>query len=100
MNHPVLSEPSSETTVTAIPLKHGAGFVNGVGGNVITRQGEVMWLNSNGALPPVDCPLLIELPNVLLPATRSGFITKKSDEMEYRLPNGSLIHGRYRWTYP
>jgi hypothetical protein len=28
-------------------------------------------------LPPVDCPLLIELSNVLVPATRTGFIAKK-----------------------
>jgi hypothetical protein len=69
-------------------------------GNATTRHGESVWINSNGVLPPVDCPLLIELSNVLVPATRTGFIAKKTDAMEYRLPNGALIHGRYRWTYP
>lgn len=71
-----------------------------VGGNVTTRQGVKFWLNSSGVLPPVSCPLLIEVGEALVPATRTGFIAKKSDDMEYRLANGCLIHGRYRWTFP
>ncbi|ATN93300.1 hypothetical protein [Marinobacter phage PS6] len=43
---------------------------------------------------------MIEVGEALVPAVRTGFIAKKSDDMEYRLSNGRLIHGRYRWTYP
>lgn len=88
------------TTITAIPLKPGNTSGSDGSGNAITRHGENVWVNSNGVLPPVGCPLMIELSNVLVPATRTGFIAKKTDAMEYRLPNGALIHGRYRWTYP
>ncbi len=70
------------------------------GGNVTTKQGGSVWLNSSGVLPPVTCPLMIEVGDALVPATRTGFIANKSADMEYRLANGCLIHGRYRWTYP
>ena len=65
------------TTVTAIPMKSGNVSGSEGSGNATTRHGESVWINSNGVLPPVDCPLLIELSNVLVPATRTGFIAKK-----------------------
>ena len=71
-----------------------------VGGNVTIETGASIWLNSSDVLPPVESPLLIEIGNVLVQATRTGFIKSKSADMEYRLANGCLIHGRYRWTYP
>ena len=97
---PILSVASSVTIETAIPLSVVKNFVIGAGGNVRTRRGENIWLNSSSNLPPVECPLMIEVGDVLVPATRTGIIPKKSDDMEYRLENGCLIHGRYRWTYP
>lgn len=58
-------------------------------------------LNPAGALPPVNCPLLIELePGVLVPAERTGFISDRSRDMEYLLASGKVIHGRFAWTYP
>lgn len=57
-------------------------------------------LNSSSLLPPVECPLLIEVDGRLLRAERTGIIARKSDAMEYRLGDGSVIYGRYRWTYP
>lgn len=90
----------SATTTTAIPLKDGHCSATDAGGNVKTRHGESVWLNSKTSLPPVNCLILIELPGALVPATRTGFIRNRCDAMEYRLTNGDRITGRYRWTYP
>lgn len=58
-------------------------------------------LNSANQLPPVDCPLLIEIqPGHLVAASRTSFITKRNREMDYLLADGRTITGRYRWTYP
>lgn len=88
------------TTTTGIHRIVGNYSATGVGGNVKTAHGESVWLNSNATLPPVDCPLLIERGNTLVPAVRTGFIPNKSASMEYRLGNGDLVCGRFRWTYP
>lgn len=65
-----------------------------------TRQPEVH-LNPADKLPPVDCPLLIEvMEGYLVPARRTGIIENKSADMEYRLVTGDTIQGRFRWTYP
>lgn len=62
---------------------------------------EIDHLNPAEQLPPVDCPLLIELePGLLVPAARTTFVESKGREMEYRLNDGTLVLGRYRWTYP
>jgi hypothetical protein len=57
-------------------------------------------LNRLDHLPPVDCPLLIEVGGELLKAHRTGFIAERSRQMEYQLSDGTTITGRYRWTYP
>lgn len=58
-------------------------------------------LNSASSLPPVACPIVIELPGQgLKRAERTGFVTHKDNQMEYVLTDGSKIIGRYRWTYP
>lgn len=57
-------------------------------------------MNSPGVLPPVDCPLLIFKDDRLMKAKRTSFIEKKNRDMEYELDDGSLIVGRYPWTYP
>lgn len=91
---------SSAIISIAIHRKEKNFSGTGAGGNVRIKHGVNVWLNSSGNLPPVDCPLLIEVGEALVPATRTGFIATKSADMEYRLANGCLIHGRYRWTYP
>lgn len=60
-----------------------------------------MHLNRAEHLPPVDCPLLIEVePGRLVRAVRTSFIANKDRQMEYRLPDGTTITGRFAWTYP
>lgn len=100
MNSHTLLERSSAITSIAIHRRELRPFGRLASGNVRIRQCVSVWLNSSDLLPPVSCPLLIEVGEALVPAVRTGFIAKKSDDMEYRLSNGRLIHGRYRWTYP
>lgn len=57
-------------------------------------------LNNPGALPPVGCPLLIEVGNVIVPAERTGHVTDKDNQLEYVLADESKIIGRFKWTYP
>lgn len=57
-------------------------------------------LNDAGHLPPVRCPLLIEVDGQLIQAYRTSFVEQRDRQMEYRLENGQIIIGRYRWTYP
>jgi len=94
------SDKSSVIIAMMILEKDNSSSGSVVGGNVTIEGNGRSWLNSSDVLPPVGCPLLIELSDALVPATRTGFIKSKSAEMEYRLANGCLIHGRYRWTYP
>lgn len=61
---------------------------------------EPAYLNRPDHLPPVGCPLLIEVDGRLLQAHRTGFISERSREMDYELVDGTTITGRYRWTYP
>ena len=56
-------------------------------------------LNSADALPPVNCPLLIEVDGELLRAERTSFIPKRGDAMVYQLADRQ-IEGRFKWTYP
>ncbi|KAE8546126.1 hypothetical protein [Marinobacter nauticus] len=71
-------------------------------GPVTTTEGQEVWLNSSSLLPPVDCPLMVEVEgvNCLVAARRTRFISKKTDNMEYQIFTGQTIHGRLRWTYP
>lgn len=57
-------------------------------------------LNSKYVQPPVDCPLLIEVEGKLIRAHRENWELSKESEMEFILPNGGKLVGRYRWTYP
>lgn len=57
-------------------------------------------LNPAEQLPPVRCPLLIEVDGELVRASRTGYIESKDRAMEYKTADGVVIHGRYRWTYP
>ena len=58
-------------------------------------------LNRPGILPPVDCPLLIEVPGLgLVRATRPAFVTDKGNDLTYRLEDDTELVGRFPWTYP
>lgn len=65
------------------------------------QQRPEVHLNAADKLPPVDCPLLIEvMKGYLVLAQRTGIIENKRADMEYRLVTGETIQGRFRWTYP
>ena len=58
-------------------------------------------LNPASRTPPVDCQLLIELPSgQLVQVERREWARSHSDALTFYLPNGSMIAGRFRWTYP
>lgn len=58
-------------------------------------------MNRPERLPPVDCPLLIELPDgSRVRAERTRHVAARGLGMEYRLSDGSLIIGAFPWTYP
>jgi len=57
-------------------------------------------LNPASELPPVNCPLIIEVDGELVRAERTGFVEQRDRQMEYQLQSGEKIVGRYRWTYP
>lgn len=68
-----------------------------------------MKLNHPNHLPPVLCPLLIEVDGQLLLAERTSHNEKRDRAMEYRLleridghliPTGETVVGRHHWTYP
>ena len=46
--------------------------------------------------------LLILIPSsgVLLEVQRTCHVSNREHELEYVTENGTLITGRYRWTYP
>lgn len=69
--------------------------------NPFRNQQQYDHLNSASSLPPVACPIVIELPGQgLKRAERTGFVTHKDNQMEYAPADGSKIIGRFRWTYP
>jgi len=58
-------------------------------------------LNNPGDLPPVNCPLLIEIaPGRLVRAERPSMVERRGNDLTYRLSDGNEIHGQLRWTYP
>ena len=63
--------------------------------------GHMVHLNPASSLPPVDCPLVIELPSgLLVRATRTAFVKQQDDLLTYTLADGTTVIGRYRWSYP
>lgn len=61
---------------------------------------EPVHLNPADQLPPVDCPLLIQVDGELLQAERTSFIASRDRAMVYRLYDGRELEGRFPWTYP
>lgn len=69
--------------------------------NEIIANRDAVHLNSAGDLPPVGCPLLIEIaPGRLVAAERPTLVASRGDDLTYRLTDGTVIHGKLRWTYP
>lgn len=57
--------------------------------------------NHPSRLAPVGCDLLIKLPNgSVITAFRTSHLAHKEGQIEYRLPDNSLITGKFPWTYP
>ena len=60
--------------------------------------------NNPSVLPPVGCPLKIDIgihgPLRILSAERTAYLDDRSRDMTYKLLDGSLLTGRYPWTYP
>ncbi|MDY0191016.1 MAG: hypothetical protein RBR22_09815 [Desulfuromonas sp.] len=59
-------------------------------------------LNHASTLPPTDTPLLILIPSsgALLEVKRTSHVSNREHDLEYVTENGTIITGRYRWTYP
>lgn len=64
------------------------------------RNGTGLHLNPLDHLPPVDCPLLIEVsPGELIRACRPTFAPTKGSALVFDTEAGQ-IEGRFPWTYP
>lgn len=59
-----------------------------------------MHLNHETTLPPVDCPLLIQVDGQMVRAFRPTFVEDRRDELTYELADGTLLSGKFPWTYP
>ena len=58
-----------------------------------------MKLNHPDQLPPVECPLLIQVDGELIPAERTCHVETRDRQMIYATEKGEVI-GRFYWTYP
>lgn len=60
--------------------------------------------NKPERLPPVGCPLVINLGqeygNDTAHAERTSHLHDKAGQMDYRLSTGEIIRGRFDWSYP
>ena len=57
--------------------------------------------NQPERLAPVGCYLLIQMPDgSVLMVRRTSHIQKRGRAMDYELSDGTIITGKYPWTYP
>lgn len=56
--------------------------------------------NKPERLPPVACPLVINVNGAAIKAHRVSHLSDRSGQMDYRLASGDLITGRFEWSYP
>lgn len=60
--------------------------------------------NNPSLLPPVDCPLVINLGQAydwdIAHCERISHLRSRDGEMDYRLSTGQTIRGRFPWSYP
>lgn len=69
--------------------------------NKLINRDNAVHLNSADILPPVECPLLVELaPGKLVNAERTAFVEHRGNDLTYKVSDGNVICGKFRWTYP
>lgn len=51
-------------------------------------------------LPPVGCPIVIRVGDAVFHCERTSHISDRSQNMVYRMLDGSLHTGRCEWNYP
>lgn len=77
---------------------------NGAHGSTVTQQPTVYEWVSPEHLPPVGCPLVLNLGHEydfdVAHAERISWLREKNGHMDYRLSTGEVISGRYEWSYP
>ena len=57
------------------------------------------WVSAE-RLPPVGCPLVINLGATVAHGERISHLEHKGGEMDYLLSTGQVVKGRFAWTYP
>lgn len=82
----------------------GVGFTSGLWAvfsprRRLPRVQGYQW-NRPEVLPPVDCPLVLRLGSLAVRAERVSYLRDRAGDMDYRLSDGSVISGRYHWSYP
>jgi hypothetical protein len=69
--------------------------------NKLIDRDNAVHLNAATTLPPVECPLLVELaPGRLVHAERTSHVECRGHDLTYLVSDGNVIHGQFRWTYP
>lgn len=109
VNSPIVSAEETAALLDALRdnqvAYHRGGLLLGASSQRVEHPiegwtGDELKLNSGCMLPPVSCPLLIELePGVLVRASRPTFAESKGDQLVYETEHGLTIIGRPRWTY-
>lgn len=113
LNVTVVAMEAPQPTAVTMTDTEGASWTIAAGAHVTVDS----HFNPSEDLPPVPCAILIKVPagtNVvgadgslgvinkdhITPAFRTSHITDRLRNMEYLLPDGSRITGRFSWTYP
>lgn len=58
------------------------------------------WVQCSETLPPVGCPIVILQGVTPRRCERLGHVESKQRALTYHMRNGSVIAGRFPWTYP
>lgn len=65
---------------------------------------ESYWWNAPEVLPPVGCPLVLNLgPEYdwdIAHGERVSHLSDRGGVMDYRLSTGQVVRGRFAWSYP
>lgn len=84
----------------AVAYWEGLGYMLGVIMMPPGMAAKPEHLNAPELLPPVECPLVIDIGGEYRTAERTGHISDRDSDMNYRLHDGLVISGRFAWTYP
>jgi len=63
------------------------------------KMEELKWMPAS-MLPPVQCPLLINVNGSIFEAHRETWVVGKDSVLTFVLKNGFKLEGRFPWTYP